>query len=316
MRKKNYRAFLILGVALLGLFYIPKGIIEKLRSTSVDGAKHLTFQEKGEDKSLETQLLLLEKQNEDLRNRLLCGERIKEQIDAVKSMIAIDEKELSEFSQRRIKSAEELLKRALFFVSGDIIYRDPSHWNSTFWINLGEKEISVNSPVLKGKYLIGLVEYVGKHKSRVRLLTDSSLVPSVRVVRGEGKDQKYLAKGELYGSSSPLWRKRSDILSGIGFNYDFEDEEGGARELRSGRPLNHLNHEDSLSLIEVGDLLVTTGMDGVFPKDIPVAIVSKLETLREGAVSIEIEARLCCGNLDNLQSVAVLPPLIPFEGEK
>ncbi len=133
--------------------------------------------------------------------------------------------------------------------------------------------------MLLGTSIVGIVEYVGDHQSRVRLITDSRLTPSVRVSRGgeqnryilenlealafalelredlfaspEEKGQMarqlynlkkmliqqtgdiYLAKGELHGTSRPLWRSRSQVLRGIGFNYDFADSEGPARDLRS-----------------------------------------------------------------------------------
>lgn len=314
MRKKSYRPYIILGIVLLGLFYIPKGIVEEVRTTATGaavGAKVFAHSSTTDVEELQAELLLLKNQNNTLRRRLLSEERISVRIKRVKELIALDEKKTSDFYDRRKKAAEERLERELFFRFAEVVYREAANWNATVWINLGEKEIELNSPVLKGENLIGLVEYVGKHRSRVRLLTDSSLIPSVRVAR-EGE---YLAKGELYGSSSALWRGRSEILKGIGFNYDFEDEEGPARELRSGRPLDQLNKEETLSLMDVGDLLVTTGMDGVFPKDIPVAIVTKIETLKEGCVSAEIEARLCAGNLDNLLDVVILPPLTPNESE-
>ena len=213
---------------------------------------------------------------------------------------------------------------------------------------LGERVIAPGSPVLKGEHLIGVVERVEASKSSVRLLTDSSLVVSVQVARGSvgnrellrrvdtlmrqlvlrnepqeilvalGKlkerlslDSKdcFLAKGEIYGSSSPLWRGRSEILKGVGFNYDFEDVEGPALELRTGRPLDELNKEETLPLIDVGDLLITTGMDGVFPKDIPVAYVNKVGMLQEGSTSFDIEAELCAGNLDALVDVTILPSI-------
>ena len=44
----------------------------------------------------------------------------------------------------------------------------------------------------------------------------------------------YLAKGELQGTGRPLWRSCGSLLKGTGFNYDFSDKEGPARDLRSG----------------------------------------------------------------------------------
>jgi len=183
-----------------------------------------------------------------------------------------------QFSSHATSHEEGILAR--------VIYRAPSTWNSSVWVDLGERnDISVNSPVLVDGYLVGIVEMVGKKQSRVRLLTDTSLVVSVRAQRGEMQhremvkliDQlglalslstenllpsdeektlaetlsalkskleglggsRYLAKGELFGTSSSLWRSRSSVLKGVGFNYDFEDGDGPARDLRTGKPYGH-----------------------------------------------------------------------------
>ena len=116
----------------------------------------------------------------------------------------------------------------------------------------------------------------------------------------------YLAKGELRGTSNPLWRSRSQILKGIGFNYDFPDSEGPARDLRSGEP--YTAKGEAVQLLRPGDLLVTTGLDGIFPPGFRVAIVSTVQTLKEGASSYEIKAVSTAGNLDELAHVFVLPP--------
>lgn len=376
MRKKDYRPYIFLGLFLFSLFYLPGILIQGLRNSATAVSKgfwrqsayvrasfsppSLLCKNKEEIESLEVENFLLKKQNESLRRRLLSEERIENQIKKVKEIISIDEKKNLSFYKRRKIAAEKQLELELFSLSAEVVYRDPSKWSSTFWINVGESEntklhekvISVGSPVLKGPFLIGMIEFVGSHKSRVRLLTDASLIPSVRVARGgqenrelaslvkqvlrqvalreepqetlvalknllgslEGEaPERFLAKGELMGSSSPLWRGRSEILKGVGFNYDFGDEEGPSLELRSGKPLDQLIDENFIPLIDVGDLLVTTGMDGVFPKDIPVAHVTKIAPLKEGSPSFEIEAQLCVENLNNLLDVTVLPSLIDQE---
>lgn len=215
-------------------------------------------------------------------------------------------------------------------VSGQVIYREPAFWSSHLWISDGKAQgVQVNTTVLKDGALIGLVDLVEAKKSRVRLLTDSGLVPSVRVKRGKdherllneqvktlinnlalsGEDhtplnhllktlkkrtgETYLAKGELRGTSQALWRSCSQTLKGVGFNYDFPDEYGKARDLTS-------------DLIKEGDLLVTTGLDGVFPKELPVAIVSRVFPLKEGAVTYDIEAKMVAGNLDEVDSVSLI----------
>jgi hypothetical protein len=198
---------------------------------------------------------------------------------------------------------------------------------------------------LPGGALVGLVDYVGKNQARVRLITDVGLKPSVRAVRGslqnaqlyehvesvlrhvQGRgdlpmeemaqleliaaleklqrnlasdsDSWYLAKGILEGGGPPLWRSRNHVLKGIGFNYDFSDEQGPARPLLSKPPI-----------LQAHDLLVTTGLDGIFPAGLRVAEVSKVLPLKEGAYAYEIEAIPVVKNLDSIQTVFIIPSLM------
>ena len=62
-------------------------------------------------------------------------------------------------------------------------------------------------------------------------------------------------------------------------------------------------------MLQVGDLLVTTGFDGVFPPNLSVAIISEVGSLKEGASSYELKAIPTAGNLDNIENLFVLPPL-------
>ena len=116
----------------------------------------------------------------------------------------------------------------------------------------------------------------------------------------DGRETRFLAKGELHGSSYPVWRERSDILKGIGFNYEFADEEG--------RPMR-LHEQASKMILKKGDLLVTSGLDGVFPRGLSVAIVKKIMPLKEGSFSYELEAKATCPTLSELSIVRVCPPL-------
>lgn len=188
-------------------------------------------------------------------------------------------------------------------VPARVIFRDPSSYGSSLWVNVGEETnkklgkviVEKNSPVVLGKAVVGAVDYVGKKESRIRLLTDSGLKPSVRAWRqnslGAKEEGWYLAKGVVHGSGAPLWRVKGGVLKGSGFNYDFEDEKGKA---------------PNVSLIEVGDLLLTTGMDGLFPPGLKVGFVTKVFPLREGAYAYDIEALPAAGNMQELKSLYVL----------
>lgn len=198
-----------------------------------------------------------------------------------------------------------------------VIFRSPNSWYSSLWINLGSLDneklkynaIGKNSPVLIGNSIIGVIDYVGKKQSRVRLITDSALSPSVRALRRENNQVHYLAKGEIRGAGYPLFRSNGNLLFGIGFNYDFADDKGPARDLRTGEPADPQEKLPKLPLLKVDDLLVTTGMDGVFPPDLQVGTITKIYPLKEGDYYYELEALPCCGNLDDISLVFVLPPL-------
>jgi len=119
----------------------------------------------------------------------------------------------------------------------------------------------------------------------------------------------YLAKGELQGTGRPLWRSCGSFLKGTGFNYDSSDEEGPARDLRSGFTYEKDSRLTSVALLSVGDLLITTGLDGVFPAGLHVGVVSKVGILQEGQCFYHLEAMATAGSFDELNFVCVLPAL-------
>lgn len=116
-----------------------------------------------------------------------------------------------------------------------------------------------------------------------------------------------MAKGELSGSSNPLWRSPGQRLKGTGFNYDFADEEGPARDLRSGAPEGSLSEDKAIPVLKVKDLLMTTGYDGVFPPGLPVGEIAAIHPLDEGDYYYTLEALPAAGNIDDLAYVLVLP---------
>ncbi|MBI2742331.1 MAG: rod shape-determining protein MreC [Chlamydiales bacterium] len=134
-----------------------------------------------------------------------------------------------------------------------------------------------------------------------------SLLSKLHDHLGSDSDDQFLAKGELYGTSMPLWRSRDLVLRGVGFNYDYADAEGPSRDLRTGESKGE--KKNPAQVVKVGDLLVTTGMDGIFPAGLRVAVVSEVTALKEGACSYDIEAKATCGNLNRLLHLTVLPPL-------
>lgn len=374
MRKISYKPYLLLIVFFFFVMSLPKTTSEKMRSMAVcslspvlkgifvatkvfKGAPHA--ESVNEIQRLTQENHLLRTQLQSVKQWLVHEERMQKEIERYKLCLQTSPDE--DFFKRRIQELAHLLELQAYSVPAQVIFREPASWSSTLWINAGEKNntrlgkqiISVNSPVVLGTTVVGIVEYVGSSQSRVRLITDARLTPSVRAVRGGEQNlavlehldalifslerrqdlfssdaerttlaqtllrlkaslqtqskSLYLAKGELRGTSNPLWRSRSQILKGVGFNYDFPDQEGPARDLRTGLPYGQKG--GLIPLLLPGDLLVTTGLDGVFPQGLHVATVSSIQTLKEGASSYEIEAVVAAGDLEEIAHVFVLPSL-------
>jgi len=332
MTRKNYRPYLILIAFLLGLLSLPLGFSEGMRGATI---------------ALLTRVGHTPHQQEpELQKLRLANYQLTQTIQRLREMV------LATHSAHKANE-DALLAR--------VIFRSPASWSSSCWLNVGEEDnkqlsktvVAINSPVVVGNSVVGVVDYVGKKQCRVRLITDAGLSPSVRAVRGDlqkmhlresiaelrekmqlygylvdqeqlkqalagldlihkslqdGKGSWHLAKGEIQGASQPMWRSLGSTLKGTGFNYDFPDRYGPARDLRTGIPYGEQN-KPRLALLKERDLLVTTGMDGVFPEGLKVAQVSKVEPLKEGDYYYEIEAYPTAGNLQELAWVHVLPPI-------
>lgn len=221
-------------------------------------------------------------------------------------------------------------------ISAQVVFRQPRLCSHCVWINVGSMHndkagralVGVNSPVLSSGNLVGVVDEVLQRVSRVRLITDKQFTPSVRAIKGSdsvryllfklNQDLDYLSRvsssekdleisalisqiqqnllkgeegsqllgrGELEGSIHEALKTASLEVKGVAFNYE---EEGN-------------------SSFSEGDLLVTTGLDGVFYKGLPVAQVSFVDKEKREEPFYKIRAKLLATDLFSLQHVTVLP---------
>lgn len=213
------------------------------------------------------------------------------------------EREIAKLKSELLLAKNQIRKKAY---QTEVIYRSSIHWTESLWVNKGAKDIKLLSPVLSGDVLIGLIDYVGKNQSRVRLLSDAKLNPSVRAEREIGGKTYLLAKGELEGVVGKQQRSAGTIYKGSGFNYDFPDSEGPSRDLRTGA---YSDGGGEIPIVKAEDYLVTTGLDGLFPKGLKVAKVVKVKPLKEGDYFYELEAKSLAGNLNDIRWVTVLDPV-------
>lgn len=321
---------------------------------------HLSIEEDKQRLQLENQLLEIEIAylQEQMYEQLL----VSSQIAQVASHMPEEAKTMTAEYKKALQNILKMTQKRIHALPARVIFRSFDTWNSFLWINRGESTnrdlqaiaIAKNSPVVIGKSVVGIIDYVGEHQARVRLISDSRLTPSVRAARGgeqdfllsekiEGvlhqmRDKKnlpisseehtklsrllqhlkqnlqpfkktwYLAKGKLMGSIFSAKLGQSVYLRGVGFNYDFIDEEGGNRDLRNGK-LSQQSQEEVTPILKVNDILITTGMDGLFPPGFEVAVVTRVGLLKEGDYFYDLEARPIVANLEELTLVFVLPPI-------
>lgn len=353
------RFFFVLPLALLSLLSLPQTTSDRIRLGAVSRLNPLWNLAQSvrtpllDEKNFATdskELQNLQLENHQLRAQLnlvydwLGGERrLKDQVELFR---ALQKEASNDFLARRAEEMRALLQAQAIAAPARILYRDPSSWSSSCWINVGEENnralgqtiIGKNSPVVAGGALVGIVEFVGPKQSRVRFITDSGLKTAVRAIRGSVLEREvslaidslldklkrhplyksnpvteelvqfratlpirfedgYFAKGEVLGSSATYTRALGTKLKGIGFNCDVADVEGPARDLRDR------------AVLQEGDLLITSGLDGVFPPGLKVAVVSSISPAREGAYCYELEADPAVPNLADLTAVFILPPL-------
>lgn len=361
MKRKTPRPYFFLGIVLVILISLPLSTSDRLKSLMVSLLAPLNEQVRvsARDHKNEVYKLQLEKRQlelslKHLQEALLNERRLIRHLQSTQS--AEDQKGI----KKHFEQARHLVANELRSLPAKVIFRSNNSWSSSLWVDVGsennEQIVQKNSPVVIGHAVVGVIDYVGKRKSRVKLITDSGLTPSVRAVRGSIQkaflieqmnsledqlsillDEKskneaegyltglkrlldseektsYLAKGEIQGSSQPFWRSPGQVLKGTGFNYDFADSYGPARDLTTGIAFQEPSSK-SLPLLKVGDLLVTTGMDGVFPEGLVVGQVIKIAPLKEGDFYYDLEAKPAVENMHELSFVYVLPPVKNDEDE-
>ena len=128
-------------------------------------------------------------------------------------------------------------------VAASVTARDGSVWFQSLTLNKGELDgIKVGMPVIAPEGVVGLISSTSMHASRVLLLTDPNSGIDVLV-------QRTRVRG---------------ILSGL---------------LEQGTTLKYVKRSDD---VRVGDRVVASGLDGVFPKGLPVGRVTSVSRKDRG----------------------------------
>jgi len=195
--------------------------------------------------------------------------------ESLRQRLAQAENELREARQARDEN--ERLKKLLDFtkdvsyqsIPARVVARDPSVWFNSLIINRGSTSgVDLDMPVVTPEGIVGRVVGVGPVSAQVMLITDERSAAGAVV-------------GQL-GQSNALGSVR-----GYGKN--------GLLEMR---------YVSGLETVSVGDYVVTTGQDRIYPPGLNVGTV--VEVISGSATTPHIIRVKPGARLDSLQEVAVL----------
>jgi rod shape-determining protein MreC len=176
-------------------------------------------------------------------------EALKEEIRRLRRENALLQSKESE--NRRLAKLLDLKTRYEYpSLVAQIVGEDATGWYKTMFINRGSEDgVGPEMAVTVAQGIVGRVVKTTHDMSRVLLLTDPNLTVDCRVARTRDR-------GLLSGS------------------------------LERGCVLRYISLK---SVIAAGDEVVTSGLDGIFPRGLP---VGKIESVRKGAQGLFLEANV------------------------
>jgi len=124
-----------------------------------------TFDARGENSRLEAELATT-------RIQAVAGQEALQENAQLRKLVALD-------------GAPALAESAYEPVTGRVIARSPTIWNSTVTVDVGSGDgVAVDDPVVSGDGLVGLVASTQGGSAQVRLITDHATAVSAKVVPG------------------------------------------------------------------------------------------------------------------------------------
>jgi rod shape-determining protein MreC len=211
---------------------------------------------------------------------LVGVERRNSLLKAANSKLALENTKLREAlaKERRLDDLMAVRQETGFpVIAANAVGRDASSWFKSLWIDKGEGAgISRNLPAMVYTGVVGRVIKTYGWTSRIQLITDPSSAVSSITERA----------------------REPGILVG--------DSGGGCRLLYVGK------HAD----IAPGDLIITSGLDGIFPKGIPAGEVVKVSRNSPGYfLEVDVKPTADIARLEEVLVLRYAPPAIPREPE-
>jgi rod shape-determining protein MreC len=198
--------------------------------------------------------------------------RLKEEVARLEQTLWMERDAVA--SYRRLSSVLELAER---FderpVVAEIVGLDASAWFRTITVNRGAaRGVELNAPVIAAGGLVGRVISVGPDVAQVQLLTDRDCSVGALLARTR-------VRGVVAGS--------------------------GEQASPTGLTLNYISN---LEDVVEGDWIVTSGMDGIYPKGI---VVGRVASVRNGPRLFKLVTVAPSAELERLEEVFILKALPP-----
>jgi rod shape-determining protein MreC len=206
----------------------------------------------------------------DLRGVREENGKLKEEIERLEQALWMERDAV--LSYRRLSSVLELAERIPYDpVVAEVVGLDASAWFRTITVNRGtSRGVALNAPVIAPGGLVGRVISVGPDVAQVQLLTDRDCSVGALLARTR-------ARGVVAGS--------------------------GEQASPTGLTLNYVSN---LEDVVEGDLIVTSGMDGIYPKGIA---IGRVASVRNGPRLFKLVTVEPAARLDRLEEVFILRAL-------
>jgi rod shape-determining protein MreC len=150
--------------------------------------------------------------------------------------------------------------------AAQVVGKDPSPWFQTVLVDKGRDDgVEIGHPVINPSGIVGLVVEVTGHYAKVMLITDPNSAVDALV-------QKSRARGIIKGGTSGFC-----VLNYVLRKYD----------------------------LTVGDTVITSGMDGVFPKGLPIGQVAEV-TKKEAGIFQDVTIAPYV-DFERLEEVLIVP---------
>jgi len=206
---------------------------------------------------------------EGVWDRYLNLVRTKEDNSSLRRRLAVLEAENSRLRElqsenKRLRSLLALAEQtSLSGVVARVVAYDPSNWSRKITINRGSASgVGPGMAVLEGNGVVGQVVAAGPGSAQVLLLNDPNSGVDAMI-------QNSRARGMVEGTGGKRCR----------MSYVQADEH-----------------------VQVGDRVITSGLDGVFPKGLLIGVISSVGEREKGMLfqSLEVKAAVDFGKLEDL----------------